>query len=644
MTLESAKQLYAEEQEGKTSQLKMTRQLVMLHSASCNISATLEIDQVVELIVQEFSNILAASACYLGLWNNETNQLEIVFNHHAGVKAQSESKTENILVKHPSLIEKILSRRNILHISKNTPGADKAVLKTLKKAGITSLLLLPLIVNNHPIGLIEVIKKAEHPFETYEIVIARLLANQAAIAIQNARLFQSATQEIQTRQKTEEKLKYHALHDVLTNLPNRVLFLDRLEHAISRYKRFDKLVYAVLFVDIDRFKRINDSYGHISGDQALREIAKRLAGSLREGDTVCRYGGDEFLVLLEGERGELHSEVINEITHRIQDSLTTPLLIDDHEFHMTASIGIAYCVHEVTNPTEYVRNANIAMYQAKSRGGGRAEIFTQTKELAVRSQVILESELRKAARTKSFYLKYQPIYNLDTLSVVGLEVLLRWKQNNSEIPTEIFIPLLDKLGLMPDVGLWTLQNSIQNYQSWHAYGPSMSQLTLSVNISNTQLIQEDFISRVTDLLEKTKMDPKKLILEITEHMLIEDLDLTNQKIHQLNDLGVKVYLDDFGTGYSSLSHLNSLPVQALKIDKKFVQQINPTEMGNGIVTSILSMARKFDVDVIAEGIETENQLRGLRYAECQYGQGNFLSPAIVDEKLLALLKSSPFWS
>jgi len=146
------------------------------------------------------------------------------------------------------------------------------------------------------------------------------------------------------------------------------------------------------------------------------------------------------------------------------------------------------------------------------------------------------------------------------------------------------------------------------------------------------------------LLEKTKMDPKKLILEITEHMLIEDLDLTNQKIHQLNDLGVKVYLDDFGTGYSSLSHLNSLPVQALKIDKKFVQQINPTEMGNGIVTSILSMARKFDVDVIAEGIETENQLRGLRYAECQYGQGNFLSPAIVDEKLLALLKSSPFWS
>lgn len=635
----STEQLLSEVQEKRTLQLRMTRQLVMLQSASSNISASLETTQVMDLIVQEFSNLLDASACYLGMWNVEKNSLEYLTDHQAGNPSKEGQKVDSVLDKHPSLINTILSRRNVLHISKDTPGTDKKVLKTINQGGLTSFLILPMIVNNHPIGLIEVLNKTGKPYETYEIVISRLLANQAAIAIENARLFQSAKREIQTRLETEKKLKYNALHDVLTNLPNRVLFLDRLEHTISRYKRFEQSEYAVLFVDIDRFKRINDTFGHIEGDRALREIARRLSLSVREGDTVSRFGGDEFLILLEG---ELDSAIINIIIKRIKDNLGAPLVINNHEFNMTASIGIAYCIQEETNPTEYIRNSNIAMYQAKSKGGDRAEVFTQTKELAARSKVILESAIRKAVRKKSFYLEFQPIYNLETLSIIGMEVLLRWKQKNSQVPPEIFIPMIDDLGLMPELGLWILQEAIQHYHSWMDHAKAVAELTLSINISNTQLAKEEFVSQVKDVLRKTEMNPKKLILEITEHILIDDLELANNIVRQLNELGIRVHLDDFGTGYSSLSHLDSFPVQALKIDKKFVQQVKPSRQESEMVSSILSMARNFDLDVIAEGIETESQLRGLRNAECQYGQGNFLSPALPNEKLLALLKTSPF--
>ena len=383
--------------------------------------------------------------------------------------------------------------------------------------------------------------------------------------------------------------------------------MDRLEQAMTRHKRFKNIEYAILFLDLDRFKGINDSFGHVEGDQVLREIARRISASIREGDTVCRFGGDEFLILLEG---ELNSIIVKEITDRIQSNLVAPIVIDKHEFHLTSSIGIAFCRPEVIDMYDYVRSANIAMYQAK--GGGRAEIFTQTKGLEVRNKVILESAIRDAAREKAFYLNFQPIYNLDTLSITGLEVLLRWKRNNTIIPPTKFIPMLESFGLMPELGLWILQTAIKSYQSWKHYCRGVSDLTLSVNISSLQLEQRDFIPQLNYILEETRMDPSKLILEITEHVLIDDMELMKRKLRALNQLGVRVHLDDFGTGYSSLSYLTELPVQALKIDRKFVQQINPSEMEQGLVSSILSMARKINLSVIAEGIETESQLRGLR--------------------------------
>ena len=371
------------------------------------------------------------------------------------------------------------------------------------------------------------------------------------------------------------------------------------------------------------------------------EVAKRILASIREGDTASRFGGDEFLILLEG---ELTSAVIKEITDRIQTTMSEPIIIEGNEFRITASIGIAFATQEVTDVNEYLRNANIAMYKAKALGGARTEIFTQTTGLTSRRKIAIETAVRKAVKDKEFILNYQPIYNLDTLSITGVEVLLRWKRKDTLISPTKFIPMLEKFGLMPELGRWIMETAVNNYQTWKSNNQGVGQLTLSVNISNLQLIRDDFVSQVVKLIAETKMDPTKLILEITEHVLIDDLQLAGKKIRALNNLGVHVHLDDFGTGYSSLAHLNDLPVQALKIDRKFIKEIDSTEMNKTLVWSILSMARKFKVAVIAEGIETEDQLQGLRFAECQYGQGFFLSPALSEEDLLALLKTSPFSS
>ena len=641
MSLPSAEQLFYDNSQDTAAQLKITRQLVMLHAASCNISATLDNKQVAEVIVQEFANLLSASVCSLGIWSEKDTRLYIVSSYQPEQPTVGKSNTKSIINSDPQFISKVLSRRNVLHISKDIPGSDEEILKVMFAHGVTSLLLLPLIIHNQEVGLIEVLSGTRRKYETYEIVIARLLADQAVISIENARLYQNAKQEILARQQTEEKLKYNALHDVLTNLPNRVLFMDRLEQAIFRYKRFENLEYAVLFLDMDGFKNINDSFGHMEGDRALCEIAKRLSTSIRESDTVCRFGGDEFLILLEG---ELNSAIVREITDRIQKNLLVPIMIEGHEFHLTTSIGISFCRPEWSDAYEYVRTSNIAMYQAKAKGGGRAELFTQTKGLEVMNKGILESAIREAARKKSFYLNFQPIYSLETLSIVGLEVLLRWARKDEIIPPTKFIPMLENFGLMPELGLWILQTAIEKYQSWNVYSRGLSQLTLSVNVSSLQLEQDDFVPQVTRILKETGMDPNKLNLEITEHVLIDDLEATREKIHALNQLGIKVHLDDFGTGYSSLSYLNELPVQALKIDRRFVQQINLAEIDRGLVSSIVSMARKFNVSVVAEGIETEKQLRGLRHLECQYGQGHFLSPALSENRLLALLRTSPFSS
>ena len=639
MSTPTTDELYREETKDISEQLRITKQLVMLHAASRNISATLDNQQVEYLITQEFSYLLSGSTCFLGNWNDECERLEIVANYQPHIDKNNSQINVSILNLHPLLVNKVLTRRNVLHVSNNTQGIETEILRALEDFGVVSLLVLPLFAKNQLLGLVEVQKNSGKPFETHEIVLARLLANQAAISIENARLFQSAKQEILARQKTEEKLKYNALHDVLTGLPNRILFLDRLKQTIARYKRVKNLEYAVLFIDLDRFKGINDSFGHIEGDRALKEIAERLKNSIREGDTVCRFGGDEFLVLLEG---ELNQKLIEEITTRIQKNLTDPILIENFQFNITASIGIAFGMPDTSNPYEYIRNANLAMYNAKSKGGGKAEFFSTKQGLTIKNKFIIESTIREAARKKDFHLNYQPVYNLETLSIVGFEVLLRWKRENALIPPSKFIPMLESFGLMPELGLWILETAIRNYQSWIEYHQAVSQITMSVNISNLQLAEEEFVEQLTQILKETKMDPNKLILEITEHVLIDDLEQAEKKIQALNEMGIKVHLDDFGTGYSSLSYLNELPVQALKIDRKFVQQINPADMDQGLVSSILSMARKFNVMVIAEGIETEKHLQGLRYAECNYGQGNFLSPAVSDTKLLKLIKASPF--
>ena len=445
-------------------------------------------------------------------------------------------------------------------------------------------------------------------------------------------------QDITDRKRAEERLLYDAFHDALTGLPNRALFIDHLKLSVERAKRRKDRQFAVLFLDFDRFKIINDSLGHMVGDQLLVGIARRLEACLRPGDTVARLGGDEFTVLLE-DLNDTREAI--EVAERLQQTLSLPFNLKGSEVFTTVSIGIALSTIGYEHAEEVLRDADTAMYRAKLNGKARHELFDKAMHASAMTLLQLETDLRRAIERKEFVLHYQPIVALETGVIRGFEALVRWQHPERGFISPIdFIPIAEETGLIIPIGQWVLEEACRQIRKWQDQFPQHPPLQISVNLSGKQFTQANLIEQISRLLRETEIDPHTLKLEITESMMMENIDTAINMLEQLRRLGIELSMDDFGTGYSSLSYLHRFPISTLKIDRSFVSRMTSNNENAEIVRTIVMLARNLDMNIVAEGVETEGQLAQLKSLECEYGQGYFFSKPVAAEGAARLLSNN----
>ena len=436
--------------------------------------------------------------------------------------------------------------------------------------------------------------------------------------------------ELSERKRAEEQLTFTALHDSLTTLPNRNLLLDRLRHILDRARRNHDYNFAVFFLDLDHFKVVNDSQGHNIGDLLLVESSKRLLDSVRQSDTVGRLGGDEFVILLEDIKDK--SDYID-VVERIQHSLSQPTILSGKKVFISTSIGIVLGDERYEKAEDILRDADIAMYRAKSQGRGRHEVFEPSMLAKVTSRMQLETELWKALENHEFVVHYQPILHTQSHQIIGFEALVRWQHPARDLilPSE-FIPIAEEIGLIVPMGYWVLDEACRQISLWHKKYPTDPPLTMNVNLSPRQCAQPDLVPKIKEILHKYKLDPGSLKLELTESLVVEDSESTAIMLSQMRDIGIQVQVDDFGTGYSSLSYIQNFPIDALKIDHTFINQLGRNDSGSEIVRTILSLAHNLGMKVIAEGVETDDQYNKLREMNCEYFQGFlFAKPAASEE-------------
>ena len=445
--------------------------------------------------------------------------------------------------------------------------------------------------------------------------------------------------DVSERKALEEELKHQAFHDELSGLANRALFLDRLEHALARAARSRSLL-AVLFLDLDDFKLVNDSFGHAAGDGLLVAVAGRLANSLRAGDTAARFGGDEFAVLLEEISG---LEEASQVAERIITELRQPWAVGDHEVQVHASIGIAIGAAGAESPAELLQAADVAMYSAKSRGKGRYEVYQPELQKAVMERLERTADLQRAVDVQEFEVYYQPIVSLvGAASITGVEALVRWRhpQRGLLLPKE-FIPLAEETGLIIPLGRWVLQQACKQARNWQLNHKLADTFRVSVNISARHFANDGLVEDVASALKSAGLDPGRLVLEITESVLVQDADSVIARMLELKLLGVAFAIDDFGTGYSSLSYLKRFPIDILKVDKSFVDDVGDSPEGAVLAEAIVQLGNTLHLQTVGEGIEQAQQVTGLRTLGCQFGQGFYFARPLRVEQIDELLSRLP---
>ena len=430
-------------------------------------------------------------------------------------------------------------------------------------------------------------------------------------------------QDITGKKLAEEKLQHEATHDTLTGLPNRALFMHRLANALVKSQENPSYNVSILFIDLDRFKYVNDSLGHLIGDQLLIEISERLRDCMRPSDIVARLGGDEFTILVEG-RYDV-SEVIR-IAERIQQKFSMPFDLSGHEVYSSASIGILHASDKHLASEDMMRDADTAMYQAKRAGKARHEVFDEKMHLAAKETLQLETDLRRAIENNEIFIVYQPIFSLTTGQIQGIEALTRWIHPTiGKVPPAKFIALAEEIGFIGPLGEYILRKACLEIGPIFDALPSGNGLTLSVNLSCKQFGQPALVNRFQNILDATNFSPKKLKLEITESIFFEYQEKAIEMLNQIRDLGIEIDIDDFGTGYSNLSYLIRLPISTLKIDRSFVSPIDKDGANTEIVQTVLALAKNLGLKTVAEGIENEAQMDALKKLGCDGGQGFLLA-------------------
>ena len=456
--------------------------------------------------------------------------------------------------------------------------------------------------------------------------------------VQRTRELEKANKELDTAKQEAESVAMHmqhqAQHDALTGLPNRSLLNDRIQIELSHARR-EQTMLAVLFLDLDRFKIINDSLGHATGDQLLCVVARRMKKCLREGDTVARLGGDEFMVLLPRINAVQDA---GHIGNKIIDELARPATCNGHKLHITSSLGISIYPFDGADADALIKHADISMYHAKGLGRNKAAYFTSAMNAGSRKQLVLETNLRSALENNEFRLDYQPKIDIGSNRIVGVEALLRWDSPGMGFisPNE-FIPIAEENGLISPIGEWVLHQAFAQLKEWHNIG--YEELTVAINLSAIQLSRPGFENILESALVESGINPACAELEITEHAAMKNIESTAATLHKMKKMGVSIAMDDFGTGYSSLSHLRRLPIDTLKLDRSFVHGIPDNDGDTLIAQAIIAMTKSLNMELVVEGIDNERQLEFFRQQGCRLVQGFLFSKPVGADKILAMLQA-----
>jgi len=479
---------------------------------------------------------------------------------------------------------------------------------------------------------------------TYEIEIIAKKGHRVSLELSTRLIYQNnqpvgvqgIARDITERKQTEQQLLYNALHDGLTNLPNRAKFMGHLEHAANRAERNPAACFAVLFLDLDRFKLINDSLGHFIGDKLLIAIAQRLVSCVRPSDIVARLGGDEFTILL-NHITEPADAV--RVANRFLERLSEPFKVDTYEVFTSASIGIIVSDEIQRQPEDFLRDADTAMYRAKEAGKSRYEIFDREMHIRNMNLLEMENDLRQAIENNEFRVFYQPIVSLETGEIREFEALIRWQHPKYGLimPNE-FINIAEETGLIVSIGEWILREACRQTAEWKKTISSSAPLSVSVNLSAKQLMHPNLSGQVEKILTQSALSPRCLKLEVTETMVMENCDKAVAVISNLHRLGVSLSTDDFGTGYSSLSYLHRFPFNSLKIDRSFVSKMDSDRKSEAIVRTILLLGQNLNMETVAEGVENERQLESLCRLGCKIGQGYLFSKPVNAETAEQLLR------
>jgi len=444
--------------------------------------------------------------------------------------------------------------------------------------------------------------------------------------------------DVTERKIAEETINFQAYHDLLTKLPNRALLRDRLSLAINNAKRENEQL-AVMFLDLDRFKNINDSLGHMIGDELLQQVSMRLKECIRAADTLARFGGDEFTLMLP----RLHhgSDDAVKLAEKITSTLKQPFNIDGHELYVSASIGIAIYPQDGAHMDTLIKHADVAMYHVKGQGKNGYQFYSDEMNVPYIEKLSMDTGIHRALDNNEFHLVYQPQVNLRTGEVVGVEALLRWDHpEHGPISPSEFIPFAEECGLIIDVGYWVIKSACAELSRWRQAG--LPEIRMSINISARQLMEENIVKHITSIMKDYNVPGSCLELEITENAIMEDMDSVIRKLHELSGYGITIAIDDFGTGYSSLSYLHKLPIHTLKIDRTFLKESRINQGDNTIINTIVAMAKGLSLNVIAEGVETPAQLEYLREIDCSEAQGFLFGKPLPPDVISQLLIQEPY--
>jgi diguanylate cyclase (GGDEF)-like protein len=487
--------------------------------------------------------------------------------------------------------------------------------------GMRSAAIVLIQGKGEPYGVIGSAARQPRDFGEQDVSFMQAIANVLANAIE--------------RRRAEERTQHEALHDPLTGLPNRNLFLDRLDHALSQASRHGNSV-AVLFLDLDQFKLVNDSLGHVAGDELLSAVAPRLEQALRPGDTVARFGGDEFAILAEDISNERD---VTRVAERIAEALTRPFILRQREHFVSASIGISIGGGSEA-PEALIRDADSALYRAKDRGRGGYEIFDEVMRSRVIEHVQTENDLRRAIQRQELELHYQPVVRLRDGSVVAMEALLRWNHpERGLIGPMAFIPVAEESRLIVPIGHWVLEQACRQASIWQQLHPDRAPIGVSINLSPRQIADPNLLGDIERALNDNGIDPSSLWLELTERVLLDETALVERTLGSLKGLGVRLVLDDFGVGFSSLGYLKRLPLATIKLDRSFVEHLTEDSHDAAIVHAVSQMADAIGIGVVAEGVETEQQARAAKQLGCGYAQGFHFTEPVPAEEIEALLGS-----